>query len=284
MPRSAQRCGAMFADKRVVIVTPAGRRRYMEILLPQVQRLRDAGLADEYRLWVNTTDAEDIRWMEQAAAADPDFVKLERLTIPHDGSFSIYSFFKNCVDPGTVYVRFDDDLVLLDDPARFAEFLAFRIAHPEYFLVYGNILNNAAIAYLHQRVGTLDAAAGVTGAECMDATGWKSPQFVRNLHEQVLSARDLARFRLPFNWALLNYERVSINCISWLGEQFAAFGGKIAKDEEACLASDRPKLMKMPNCVFGGFVCVHYAFYVQRDKLEATDVLARYRDWAQERV
>lgn len=274
----------MFGDLRVVIVTPAGRARYLEILLPQVKVLRDAGLADEYRLWVNTTDARDIQWMERAAAEDPEFVKLERLTVPHDGSFSIYSFFKNCTDPRAIYVRFDDDLVLLDDPERFAEYLAFRVAHPEYFLVYGNILNNAAIAYIHQRVGNLNAAAGVTGPDCMDEIGWRAPWFARNLHEQVLAARDLARFRLPFNWTLVNYERVSINCISWLGARFAEFGGKIAKDEEANLSQERPKLMKLPNCIYGGFACVHFAFYVQRERLERTDILARYRDWAAERV
>lgn len=46
----------MYAEeKRVVIVTPAGRRGYMEILLPQVQRvcdnLKTTDILDLYRVW-----------------------------------------------------------------------------------------------------------------------------------------------------------------------------------------------------------------------------------------
>lgn len=271
----------MYRERRVVVVTPAGRRRYLELLVPQVLALR--GVVDEYRLWLNTTDAEDVAYCERLAAEHPDFITLARLPpgIAWEGNYSIHHFFRDCVDPGAVYVRLDDDVVLLDTPDAFRALLDFRLDHPELFLVYGCILNNAVITHLQQRMMRFGTELGRCGYACMDEVGWSSPQFAERLHRAVLRRLDdgcgLEAFRMP-PWRL-HYpdERVSINCISWLGEEFATFGGAVGRDEEQWLAVDRPRACGKPNGVFGGFVCVHYAFHPQRAHLDATDILHAYR-------
>ena len=48
----------MLDTTRIVVVTPAGRRRYLEILFRYILKLRP--IMDEYRLWVNTENNEDI--------------------------------------------------------------------------------------------------------------------------------------------------------------------------------------------------------------------------------
>ena len=110
----------MLDGKRVVVVTPAGRRRYMAILVRHVLRLRP--VVDEYRVWVNTSDPGDIEYLESLPAqCPPGFLTLERLPPGAggvQGNASICHFFRNCADENTVYVRFDDDIVCIDDVER----------------------------------------------------------------------------------------------------------------------------------------------------------------------
>lgn len=64
----------MLGEYRIVVVTPAGRK----LLIPQIQGLKP--YVDEYRLWVNTDNADDIEYMKRVASEDPDFIKMEHLS------------------------------------------------------------------------------------------------------------------------------------------------------------------------------------------------------------
>jgi hypothetical protein len=57
----------MFEGYRIVAVTPAGRRRYMKLLAPQVLA---SDLIDRYDLWLNTADAGDLAFMEALPGLD----------------------------------------------------------------------------------------------------------------------------------------------------------------------------------------------------------------------
>jgi hypothetical protein len=48
----------LFNGKKVVVVTPAGRKQYLEILFKYILNLKS--VITEYRLWVNTTNNDDI--------------------------------------------------------------------------------------------------------------------------------------------------------------------------------------------------------------------------------
>ena len=268
----------MLFDKRVVIVTPAGRKRYLELLIPQLLNLRS--VVDEYVLWVNTTNEIDIEYMKNVAQAYPDFIKLQWSKIPINGNLSIGHFFRECVDANTVYVRFDDDVVYIDTIEAFVNFIKFRIEHPEYFIIYANILNNSVISHIHQRLGNFNLEKGIAGYKADNPIGWGCPSFAYNLHTQILQLIEekgsLKTFYIQ-NWKLFECERVSINCISWLGSTFKEFNGQVTGiDEEEWLSVTYPKMNKCVNCVFGHFVCVHYAFCTQRSYLDTTDLLEKY--------
>ena len=262
---------------RVVIVTPAGRRRYLEILIKYVESLRP--IVDEYRLWVNTVDNNDIAFMQLYEKNNPGFVTLEYL--PDDAIWNkcntIFHFFKNCQDPNTLYVRFDDDIVYLDSPTKFTQFLKFRKDNPQYFLVYANTINNAICSHLHQKKGVIDTSKGIAKYDCVDSIGWNSGEFAKLIHNTALNSKDLSEFRMS-NWLLTKNERVSINAISWRGDYFHTFDGKVTNDEEIFLACTKPAKDKMYNIIYGDFLCIHYAFYSQRDIVDKdTTILARYR-------
>ena len=262
----------MFENKKIIIVTPAGRKRYLEILIKYILNLRD--VVDEYRLWVNTKNEEDILFIEQLAKIYPEFIKLEYnscLINQDNPGESIYSFFKNCKEPNTVYIRFDDDIIRMEGLNEFKNFLKFRIDHPEYFLVYGNILNNAITTHIHQRKGNLNISSEIVSYDSNDIHGWNNAFFAENLHRQVLDKK-LNDFHFGI-WKLYNYERVSINCISWLGEEFEKFNGIVHPNEEQWLSVNKPMNLEKFNVIYGDFVCLHYAFFTQRGYLDTTDIL-----------
>lgn len=262
---------------KVVVVIPAGRKCYLEMLIPQIINLRP--IVDELHLWLNTIVQDDLEFMEAIAEKYPNFIKLKRLPAGTavNGASTICHFFRNCIDNDTLYVRFDDDIIFIDTPESFKKFIEFRLQNPNYFLVYGNILNNCLITNLHQRTGRFPIFAGRPAEySCMGDNGWKDPDVAIELHEHVLEHGPTA-FRMGHIWRLNDFERVSINCISWLGSAFAEFNGQVGTDEEQWLAVDKPKQLGRINCIYGDFVCVHYAFYTQRDVINGTNILEKYK-------
>jgi hypothetical protein len=172
----------------------------------------------------------------------------------------------------------DDDIVLLDTPDAFRSYIQFRIDNPQFFVIYGNILNNAIVSYIQQHYGKLDNKAGIAGYSCMDEVGWRSSDFAINLHNQVL-AHPLSHYYFNNHWELLNNEKISINCICWFGSEFAKFGGNIlSNDDEQYLSHDKPSELKMLNCIYGLYTIVHFAFYPQKHDLEASGLLKYYKE------
>lgn len=287
----------MFEGQRVIAVTPAGRKAYLELLIPQLLEYHKEGVLDEYHMWVNTTVESDINYMESIEQKYPDFVRLRYLPDdkPCRGNMSIHWFFKECTAPDTIYVRFDDDIVYLDTVSAFKSFLKFRVENPHYFVVYGTILNNALIAHILQRFNKVDLKAGIAGYACMDEIGWRSGAFAANLHDQIIRRitspdpehlnEPLAHFRFEGEWMLYHNERVSINCLSWLGSEFnRACQGNVGWDEEQEIASDMPNRLGLMNTIFGGYCCVHYAFYTQREFVDKLGYVEKYTDLVKQKT
>lgn len=264
---------------KVVLVTPAGRRRYMSILTRYTARHRD--IVDRHELWLNTTDPEDVQWMRELAVRDP-FFKVIEPTWPFQGAYSIAPFFQHCVEEDTIYIRLDDDIVYLA-PDAISNMINFRIENPDYLLVFGNVINNSAVTHILQRLRKVPTTRGVAGYHCMDALGWGDAQFAEWMHRNFLNERNfdgsLEWLKFP-RWELMystnTGERVSINFISWLGSTFRSFGGIVAPDEEHDLNGPLPTRVERGNVICGTAIAAHFAFYVQREYLDQTDILSLY--------
>jgi hypothetical protein len=259
-----------------IVVTPGGRQCYLEILLRYLLRAKKAGEFDRWILWVNTQNSADMDYM-RALTEQFDFIETRELSIPFDGSYSIHSFFAECVEDDAVYVRLDDDIVFME-PGAIDRLIQFRLANPQYFLIVGNIVNNAILSFIHQHLGAVGNRLGMTGYSCLAELGWKKPAFAHYVHTEFLAqlkTGNVERFRFP-QWILHDYERVSINVISWMGSDFKQFGGKVDRNEEPWLTMNKPMSLSRPNCIFGEVLFAHYAFYSQRTELDWTDTLQRY--------
>jgi hypothetical protein len=258
----------------VEIVTPAGRKRYLELLYNNL-KLQKSDF-DQWTIWLNTTHQSDIEYCYQLEKEN-SWIKILNCPIDPNGSWSVHSFYKHACDPNKVYIKMDDDIVWLEF-GFIKKLTDFRKAHPEYFLVYGNTINNSIIDHIHQRQGATDIEE-LIGYDSFDHNGWKSPEIAFKKHKNLLNSilnNTLEKFKFkPVK--LFYFERVSINCVSWLGSEFLKFDGIVGIDDEQWLSSDFPKSIKKPNVIYGDTLCSHFAFHTQRNYLDTTNILDKYQ-------
>tara|TARA_Y100000389_G_C17322202_1_gene443688 strand:- start:2 stop:799 length:798 start_codon:yes stop_codon:yes gene_type:complete len=247
----------------VIIVTPAGRKIYLEKLYKHLCNQKTD--FKEWHLWVNTYDQNDIEYMK-VLEKENNWIKLVYTNLIKNISrnLNIHKFFRYAVDPDTVYIRLDDDIVWLEN--NFIKKLStFRIENPEFFLVYANIVNNNVIDHIHQNNGAIQNVPNIDN-HCM-GNSWKNASFAHEIHTQFINARknnniDIWKFKPQ-----LTNSRVSINAISWIGPSFSEFAEDRARDEEQFLSCDYPRLMKKMNIIYGDALCVHLGFHTQRDDI-----------------
>jgi hypothetical protein len=262
----------MFEGYRVVAVTPAGRRRYMELLVPQIL---SCALVDRYDIWVNTGDPADLAFFE-GLAAKYDRVRL----IPQPdgkapGVQAIHAFHRHAIDADTIYIRFDDDIVWLE-PGFFETLLRFRLDHPDYFVVMPLIINNAICSNLLQTLGKIAPWRHIH-TNCFDRIGWGQPEFAVALHRLLL---DLIRrgeaHRLHSGAHEIALNRFSINCISWFGRDLALIGGEVRVEEEEDMAAAIPARLRRANCFCTDTMVAHFAFWTQRAWIDRSGILEEY--------
>ena len=260
---------------KVQLVIPAGRKRYMDVLVPQI--LKQPGW-DELRIWVNTRNEDDLRYLDGLPRIDNRIsLALPREHQP-DGNKTIGQFFKDCIASDTLYIRLDDDICYLE-PGAIERLAQYRATHEDPFLVSPIVINNALFSYIFQVLGKIRLDARLT-ANCLDPLAWRNPGFAESIHNLFLSAvseNKIDHFKFTSRPIAIN--RFSINCISWLGSEFKKFGGSVpyGEDEEEFLSVTKPTQLGKPNHFFGECVVAHFAYYTQREYLDKTDILERYK-------
>lgn len=274
----------MHENYRVVSTTPAGRRRYIEILYPYL--LSQRHVIDKHVFWINTLVEENIEFLEQLASQYPDFFELHYLEhlpeVPSGydcSAYEIYRFFPHYVDPDTIYLRFDDDICYIA-PETVAALLDYRLRNRDPLIVLPAIVNNSYCSHLQQRYGALPMHMGVCNYETL-GIAWESGEFANMVHTEFLNALGRGEEdRFKFNqWLLHGYEKVSINSLCWMGVDFARFGGQVGSDEENWLTAVQPKVLGRPNVIYGQGLVVHFAFHTQRAYLEReTNLLSTYHE------
>lgn len=275
----------MIGTTPIVTVCPAGRRRYLELLVRHLLPLR--ALVDRHDFWVNTGDAADIAYLEALERAHAPYFRLVKIPPPSTltprgksklgMSYHIGAFYPHATEPGTVYVRLDDDICYIH-PDAIRLLVNYRIANPEPFLVYPTIVNNSLMSAMLQQHGAFGREIGDCPYETF-GRGQHDGRFAEAVHRRFIQAvqrRDISRWQLP-DRVFRDYERVSVNCISWLGADMAACAGEVGELEEGYLACERPKALGRPNALCGAAVVAHFAYGEQRAYIDHTNLLQEYR-------
>lgn len=267
----------MYESYKIICTTPAGRRRYMKILAPYILKGIKSGTIDEWHIWVNTKNVDDIFFLERL---HQEFDRIKLVPQPKkniNGNLSINDFFEYCIANDTIYIRFDDDIVWIENDF-FEKFLDFRIKHKEYFLVFPLIINNAICTHILQQNGLLILNCYIK-ALASDDIGWKNPKFAKKLHGwfiELVKKKEVEK--LHFGYVPISLNRFSINCMAWFGKDFKIFNGIITGDDEENLTVHKTRELKRCNCIYGETIVSHFAFFTQRKYLDSSGLLNEYEN------
>ena len=266
----------MFERYRVIVVTPAGRQRYLRLLAAHVLA---SPLVDEWHLWCNTQVPDDLAFVHALAACQPRVRVVEPPLEPPNGTATIGQFFRTAIDGDAIYVRMDDDLVWLEREF-FPRFLAERVADRDPLFTFPLIINNAICSWLLKTLQRLDLQVPLR-PWCLDPVGWQSHELAEALHRWFLGRiRAGTLDQLRFGRITTALARVSITCIAWFGADLRPMRGEFPPgvDEEEYASVTLPMLLGRTNRITGQAIAAHFAFHPQREHLDATDVLARYQE------
>lgn len=263
----------MYKNYRIVVNTAAGRRRYMQYLIPYIV---SSDIVDRYDIWVNTHNGADIEFFKQVAAKFPVVNLVWQPDGVVNGNASINAFYKDCIETDTIYFKLDDDIIWME-PRLIEKMVAFRIDNPQYFLVTPLVINNSLSTYLLEMDGKIKLD-NYYNASAGHPVLWRSGIFAQELHEWFLS-----RYLKTGRWEELHLgkkemgmTRFSINAVLWFGEEMRKFGGIVPGDDEEFLSCIYPTRQGVSNAWNGDAIVAHFAFFTQREQLDKVNILEKY--------
>lgn len=263
----------MYQNYKIVVNTAAGRRRYMQYLVPPIL---EADIVDRYDIWVNTHNMVDIEFFKQLAKK---YTKVNLVWQPEgivNGIASINAFYRNCCDRDTIYMKLDDDVVWFE-PDLFEKMVKFRIENPDFFLVSPLVINNALSTYLlqvHDKIKLDKYYMSICTERTICHDGW----FAADLHNWFMEnfLKTNTYKNLYVGKHPMGMTRFSINCILWFGNDMAEFNGVVLGDDEEFLSCIKPTQLGKCNCFNGDALISHFAFGTQREGLDKMDILNKY--------
>jgi hypothetical protein len=263
----------MINNYKVVCNTAAGRRRYMQYLIPFIV---SNNIVDRYDIWINTTNKQDIEFFR---ILSKKFTKINLVYQPDgivNGNRSINAFYQQCIEEDTIYFKLDDDIIWLESDA-IEKMVTFRVDNPAYFIVSPLVINNAICTYILQNTGKLNLNQYYQ-AKADHEILWKNGNFAVELHEWFLKKNLIngAYNNLHCGIHPIAMNRFSINAILWFGNEMKKFEGIVPGDDEEWLSVVKPSELGITNCINGDAIVSHFAFYTQRDLLDKCNILEYY--------
>lgn len=263
----------MYKDYKIVVNTAAGRRRYMQYLVPYVVA---SPIVDRYDIWINTHNGADIEFFRSIA---DKFSKINLVWQPDglvDGNKSINAFYKGCVEDKTIYFKLDDDIIWME-PDLIEKMVMFRISNPAHFLVSPLVINNSLSTYLLQIEGKIKFD-DYFNADSSHPVLWRSGKFAGDLHQWFIDNYLTTKswHKLNIGKKVMGMTRFSINAILWFGDEMKRFNGEVPGDDEEFLSCIYPTSQGMTNAWNGNAIVAHFAFFTQREVLDRQNILEQY--------
>lgn len=242
---------------------------------------------DEWQLWMNTDpdQVSDVSYADKLAA-EHDWITQKYApatrNLNHKKQYNTRVFFENCVEPNTVYVRFDDDIVYIHEDAL-ATLVKSKLSSSA-FVTFPIIWNNAISTWYLQMQGCVPREWGEVQPYCMDPIGWADGPFAEKMHNLLLDhveAGTVSKLFLYHDVQLPLGQQFSVSCFASLSEEYhnhCTPPGYIEHtDDEAWHSIEMPTRLNRPTAIAGNALVSHYTFYPQRDHIQKTDILDRYR-------
>mgnify|MGYP003289453194 CR=1 FL=1 len=263
----------MYRGYKIVLNTAAGRRRYMQYLIPYIVSCE---IVDRYDIWINTHNGADIEFFKIMAHKYSIIKLVWQPDGVVNGISSINAFYRQCVENETIYFKLDDDIVWME-PGLIEKMVKFRVDNPDYFLVSPLVINNSLSTYLLQLEGKIKLDSYYASFASHPIL-WKSGTFATELHSwfinQYLRTRKWTDLHLGKKE--MGMTRFSINSVLWFGEMMQNIEGIVPGDDEEYMSCIYPTLLGKSNAWNGDAIVAHFAFFTQREQLDKQNILEQY--------
>lgn len=266
----------MYRNYKIIVNTAAGRRRYMQYLIPFVL---SSNIIDRYDIWINTHNGADIEFFKILAKKYPRINLCWQPDGIVNGNKSINAFYRNCIEEDAIYFKLDDDIVWME-PDAIQKMVDFRIDNPQYFLVTPLVINNSLSTYLMQ-VRNKIVLQNYCNSSSDHTLLWRSGKVATELHQWFIS-KYLVTEKYPFlhvDKQEMGMTRFSINAILWFGSEMKKMKGIVPGDDEEYLSCIYPTSHGMCNCWNGNVIMAHFAFFTQREILDKAGILEKYGEF-----
>lgn len=267
---------------QVIVTTFGGRRDRMALLVRYVTAALDAGLVTAFHVWDYAHTGEDRRWLRHLPRCHPGIRLYEPAaeTTRYGSFYRHYGHDRQRWSADDVFLKLDDDIVFVD-LERLSGWVAFRRAHPEFFLVSANVVNNGVCAYFQQRRGVVPASLMALPYPPRGYCGtlWERADLAERLHDYFLD--DPARFAV--DGTDVAPDRLSINAVAWLGRDLDVISTVCENDEEE-LSVTMPARLGRRNVIYQPCVAAHLSFFSQEAGMDTARLLARYEALAEARL
>ena len=260
---------------KVVGIVFAGRTRYLQCLVPYL--LRDARLFDHIELWDNTS-LEDRGYAHALAIEYPHLFKvinlgdgyiIDRQDFDHKVA-NLHLFFKRGLDKDTLYIKLDDDIVWIA-PGAIEGLIRYRQAHPEWWMVVGNTINNTACRLLHT-----DGEIPLSWENEYQDGVYKSSTMANACHEEFfrrLKTKTLEDYDFGV-WDSVRPRQIPNQAYAFLGEDWVLHGGNSGPDEYKHYGETIPQALGRRHCIYGPSLFVHYSYRPQEPGVDPKHLLA----------
>lgn len=278
----------MIGDYRVVVFTPWGRELTASLLHRYLKRDHDAGVVDEWHLWMNT-DPDQTRDIEYAHELAEQYEWTKTFERPpgevlwpkqmNTGKFYTYT-----QDENTIYVRMDDDIVWIE-PHAISRLVEYRISNKFPFVVFPIIWNNAVCSHYLQLNEQMPLWWGKVDNHCMNGLGWADPYFAEKIHNHLFYCieHDLVdKLFMHTTIQLPVGHQFSVSSFAQFGSEYKKVHGDLQSEEEAWHSMSQPFEQQRPNVIVPNSLISHFSFYPQRHYLLThTNILDRYKELAE---
>jgi hypothetical protein len=243
-----------------IVLTCAGRRDRMSLLVSYMQDALTRGIIDEWHIWNYTETPEDDEWIQSLRA--------EEIIIQTPISKNSYcEMYQSLPVDDSVYIKIDDDIVYIDVDGL-DHLIQFRRLNRGYFAVSANIVNNPTCYLLQKDLGIFPDIEEMT-LDGPHATA---------IHQSFLQGE---KVRFDSVAEVSSDYIVPINCIAWLGTDNSTLNTITENDEESIshiMTNVIPKEVKRCICVFGPCVASHlsYTSQGQEDNMPVSDLIQKY--------
>lgn len=283
----------MYNNYKVKVMIFAGRKRTMEVLLPQIK----SEYIDEIIIAKNTKNPEDLQYIN---TLEKKFEKIKYIELPSNkiGNFTGWSYLYNfMMEEDTVYIKLDDDIVYLSDNF-FENLLKYRFEHPEYICAFPVIVNNSYTSAIRKN-SLLNKEHGNASLSEKMTLHFFNGKYAVDEHNKFLAdpnskewnlgeiefGKEIITRQLPSTLSRKNgfalLPRPQICAICFFGKVMKIIN--IAKevehlnDEEYLTYYVFNKLKSAKNGMTSTALCSHYSFSQQKPVVDRTDVLDRYK-------